>query len=105
VLPETPDGLKNRPEAQNLITIFSAVSGIPVGEVCHKFAGGNFTPFKKELTEHLINHLIPIGDRMRELMEDPQELDTILAEGADIANNLAEKNMQEVRKVIGLLQK
>lgn len=104
-LPETVEGLEGRPEAQNLVNIFSAVSGISASNICAKFAGSNFAPFKKELMEHLIEKIVPIGNKMRELLDDITELDKILHAGAAVANDLAEKHMQEVRDVIGLLKK
>lgn len=104
-LPETVEELEGRPEAQNLVNIFSAVSDMSAGDICARFAGSNFAPFKRELTEHLIKQIVPIGTRMRELLDDVTELDKILADGAAVANELAEKNMEEVREVIGLLKK
>lgn len=104
-LPEMVEGLENRLEAKNLVNIFAAISGMSPLQVCQKFSGSNFAPFKKELTERLVEVIIPIGDRMRQLLEDSCELDTILAKGAQVANELAEQNMQEVRSVIGLLRR
>lgn len=102
-LPETPEGLENRPEAQNLVNIFSAISGIPVTDICAKFSGNNFAPFKQELIEHLIDKIVPIGNQMRQLLKDVAELDKILARGANTAIEIAEANMAEVRSVMGLL--
>lgn len=104
-LPETVEGLENRPEAKNLVNILAAINGMTPLSICQKFAGSNFAPFKKELTEQLINVIIPIGNKMRQLLKEEGELDVILTKGADVANQIAEQNMQEVRSVIGLLRR
>ncbi|WP_084756262.1 tryptophan--tRNA ligase [Candidatus Paracaedibacter symbiosus] len=103
-LPETVEGLENRPEAQNLVNIFAAISGISAADICARFAGSNFAPFKQELADHLIEKIAPVGTQMRHLLKETSELDKVLAAGADVANKLAATHMVEIRSVIGLLQ-
>lgn len=103
-IPETLKDLVGRPEAQNLINIFSAVSHRSAEDICSQFAGSNFSLFKKELTDCLIEKIVPIGNKMKSLLQDVAELDNILAAGARVANDLAETHMREIRAVIGLLK-
>lgn len=104
-IPETVTALEGRFEAQNLVNIFAAVSKKSPQEICLHFAGNNFSVFKKELTDCLINTIVPIGNKMRKLLDNEAELDKILADGAIIANGLAEKHMGDIRSAIGLLKK
>jgi tryptophanyl-tRNA synthetase len=102
-LPDTPVGLASRPEAKNLVTIFSALSGQSEAQICTQFAGQNFAPFKQALTEVLVEKITPIGSTMTRLLKDPQELDRILKTGADRARTIAAKTLADVRDAIGML--
>lgn len=102
-IPEDVAELKSRPEAQNLVNIFAALSQQSPQQICDQFKGNNFSTFKKELTECLIEKIVPIGQKMKQLLQG-REIDEILAKGAKKANELAESHMKEVRKTIGLLQ-
>ena len=102
-LPYEPTGLENRPEAQNLVNIFAALSDETVAAVITRFAGQQFSSFKSELADLAVAKLTPIGAQMRRLMGDPAELDRILNAGALKARAIAEPVMKEVRKAVGLL--
>ncbi len=101
-LPSEFEDLKDRPEAKNLVNIYAALSGKTADQVCQQFTGAYFSTFKKDLTELLIETILPIGNTMRQLLADPMTLDSILKKGAHKANELAEQHIKEVRKVIGL---
>jgi len=103
-LPETMKDLETRPEAANLINIYASLNNQTPGQVCQTFAGNNFSTFKKELSDLLIHHMIPIGQEMRKLLQDKVELDRILNRGADYANALSGKYREEIRDVVGLLK-
>lgn len=102
--PASPEGLENRPEAQNLITIFSSLSGDSVQSVCDQFAGPQFSPFKKALADLLVEKITPIGQRMTDLLQHKDHLGSVLKKGAERANILANQNMEEVRNAVGLLR-
>jgi tryptophanyl-tRNA synthetase len=102
-LPETPAGLEARPEAKNLVTIYSALSGLSSEEICREYAGQNFAPFKKALTDVIIETITPIGDTMRHLLKDTAELDRILEDGAQRARVVAGKTIGDVRAAIGMI--
>ncbi len=104
-IPETVAALQGRPEAQNLVNIFAAISKQTPQEVCSVFAGNNFSEFKKKLTDCLIETIVPIGNKMKKLIVEETELDKILSDGAIVANELAEKHMCEIRSTMGLLKK
>jgi tryptophanyl-tRNA synthetase len=101
-LPETVEGLEGRPEADNLVGIFAALSGQPKAHVLKTFGGQGFGQnFKPALTDLLIARLAPVTSRMRGLMADPGQIDGVLAEGAEKARALAEPILAETKKIVG----
>jgi len=103
-LPATPEGLEGRAEAANLIGIYAALAEISVEAACEKFAGAQFSGFKRELADLAVSVLAPIGDEMRRLMDDPDFIDGVLRRGAARAAEMAERHMAEVRELVGLLR-
>ena len=102
-IPETAEGLKGRPEADNLVGIFAALSGRTKDEVLSEFAGQGFGAFKPKLAELAIEKLSPITGEMARLMDDPAEIDRILADGAQRANALAQPVLAQVKKIVGFI--
>lgn len=102
-IPETAEGLKDRPEADNLVGIFAALSGQTKDEVLAGFAGEGFGAFKPKLAELAIEKLSPITGEMARLMDDPAEIDRILADGAQRANALAQPVLAQVKKIVGFI--
>jgi tryptophanyl-tRNA synthetase len=101
-LPETVEGLKGRPEVENLVGIYAAMTGETASEVLSRFAGKGFGVFKPALADALVARLAPISADMRRLMADPAEIDAILADGAERARAIAEPVMAETRRIVGL---
>ncbi|MEZ5945376.1 MAG: tryptophan--tRNA ligase [Hyphomonas sp.] len=100
-MPEDVKGLEGRPEVENLVGIYSAVSGESVEAVVAKYAGQGFGVFKPALAEVMVAHLAPITARYREIMDDPAEVDRVLRDGADRARAIAAPIMDEVRRTVG----
>ncbi len=101
-LPSEPEGLAERPEAQNLVGIFAALSGVSVADVLAEHGGQGFGAFKPALAELTVAKVAPIGEEMRRLMETPDEIDAILADGAERAAALARPVLREVYETLGL---
>jgi len=101
-LPDTLEDLAKRPEAQNLVSIYAAMADRPLEGVLREHAGETFSTFKKDLADLTIAKLVPITNRMRELMADPAEIDAILAKGAEKANALTQKHLKEIKERVGL---
>lgn len=93
--------VEKRPEAANLINIYSAISGESRDAIVEKFANSGFAAFKKELAELAVVHLAPITSEMRRLMDDTPYLDKVLASGHDRAEEIASKTMNKVKELIG----
>lgn len=102
-LPGTLKELAERPEARNLLGIFAAVSDTPAADILVRFEGSGFGPFKEALAEALIAHVGPIGDRTREYLADPAEIDRILQAGARKAEAIAEPIVAEAERIVGFL--
>jgi tryptophanyl-tRNA synthetase len=100
-LPEDEKGLEGRPEADNLINIFAALSDTSKAEVIARFAGQQFSGFKNELADLAVAKIAPIATRMRELLTDPVELDRILKDGAEKAAAIAAPIIAETKKIVG----
>ncbi|MCK6418239.1 MAG: tryptophan--tRNA ligase [Alphaproteobacteria bacterium] len=100
-LPETLEDLKTRPEADNLLTLYAALSGQSKAEALTAFAGKNFSEFKPALVEVAVAHLAPITARMRDLMADPVEIDRILTRGNEKANAIANGVLRDVKEKMG----
>jgi len=102
-LPETVEGLADRPEADNLVGIYAAMAGLTKAQVLEQYAGKGFGDFKPALADLLIDRMAPISGRMRRLMDDPAEIDRILAAGAARARALAEPVIAETKRLVGFL--
>jgi tryptophanyl-tRNA synthetase len=104
-LPSELDGLKARPEADNLVGIFAALSATSKADVLREFGGSQFSTFKPALAELAVAKLSPIAYEMRRLLADPGHIDSVLIDGADRARLIAEKTMAGVRDVVGFVRK
>jgi tryptophanyl-tRNA synthetase len=103
-LPAGPDALEDRPEAKNLVAIYSAVTGESVEQVLARFAGQGFGAFKPALADSLVALVAPIRQRLGELRADPVELDRILAAGSARAAELAAPVLAQAKAAVGLAQ-
>jgi len=104
-LPESKEGLEGRPEADNLLGIWAALSDVTKDEAIAEFAGGQFASFKQQLADLAVEKLSPIADEMRRLMQEPDHVDAILADGAARADAIARPILQEVKDIVGFLRR
>ncbi len=102
-LPSEAAGLEGRPEAANLIGIYSAMAERSGDDILAEFGGRQFSDFKKALVDLAVENISPIGEEMRRLMEDPGEIDAILADGAGRAHEIADPHMAEIREIVGFI--
>jgi tryptophanyl-tRNA synthetase len=103
-LPQEEDGLKNRPEAENLVGIFAALRGTEKADVLTEFGGAQFSTFKSALVELAVETLSPVTARITQFLKDPAEIDAILKDGAVRARTIANTTLNEVKDIIGLLR-
>ena len=100
-LPINIEEAKKRPEALNLLTIFAALSDVPTNKIIGEYAEKEFSKFKKDLAELLIEKITPIGLESKKLMTDEGYLDTIMQEGSQKAKLVAQPVLNKVYEVIG----
>ena len=101
-IPSGAGGLKNRPEAANLISIYASTNNIKIDDVLKEFGGKNFSTFKSKLSESVIEKICPIGKEINKLLKDEDYLNTILKKGSKKANLIAKNNLKEIYDIIGL---
>ncbi|MFN4129751.1 MAG: tryptophan--tRNA ligase [Paracoccaceae bacterium] len=103
-LPETLDGLKDRPEARNLVNIYAALAGVTAAEVVAENAGAQFGAFKPKLADLAVSVMAPITTEMNRLMQDPAEIDRMLGAGADRAEAIARPILDRVYDITGMIR-
>ena len=101
-LPDDPAELDGRPEARNLVAIYAVLAGEEVPAVLSRFAGQGFGAFKPALAELAVATLAPIATRLAELAAEPDELDRLLADGAERARALAAPTLARAYAALGL---
>ncbi|RJL05196.1 tryptophan--tRNA ligase [Paracoccus aestuarii] len=104
-LPGQVDGLKDRPEARNLVNIFAALTDETPDAVLARFEGQGFGAFKPALAEVAVEAMAPITRRMTEYLADPAQIDAILARGADRADAIATPILDRTKDIMGLLRR
>jgi tryptophanyl-tRNA synthetase len=103
-LPSEVAGLKGRPEADNLVGIFAALSGTKVEEVLAQFGGGQFSGLKNALADLAVAKLAPIATEITRLKSDSSYVSSVLADGSARARAIAAPIMREVKGIVGYLQ-
>lgn len=95
-----PEG---KPGVSNLLSIHSALSGRAIADLVAEFDGRGYGDLKKEVADVVVTAVEPYQQRMTELMDDPAELDRILAKGASRASEVAAATRDRVYERVGLL--
>jgi len=103
-LPDTVEGLKDRPDARNLVNIYAALAGHTVDQVIADFAGAQFGTFKPALADLAVAKLAPITTEMNRLMKEPAEIDRILGQGAERAEAIARPIVDQVYDIVGMIR-
>jgi tryptophanyl-tRNA synthetase len=102
-IPDNLKDLEKKPEASNLINIYSDLSEMSLEQVLNEVNGKDYSFLKKKLSEALIEVICPIGKKIKSLLEDKRYLEKILNEGTEKARDIAVYNLKEIRNVIGFL--
>jgi tryptophanyl-tRNA synthetase len=101
-----PDDLKlleKKPEALNLLNIYSELSKSKLEKVLSEMAGKEYSFLKTKLAEILIEEIVPVGKEMKKLSEDKSHLKGILKKGSEKAHIIAEENLKNIRDIVGLI--
>jgi tryptophanyl-tRNA synthetase len=103
-LPETLDGLEDRPEARNLVNIYAALADLTPEQVIAEHAGQQFGTFKPSLADLAVAKLAPISAEMSRLMQDQAEIDMILRRGAMHAREIAAPILEKTYEIVGMVR-
>ena len=101
-----PDNLKlleQKPEALNLLTIYSELKKSNLEKILQEMAGKEYSFLKTKLTELLIGEIAPVGKEIQKLMGDKAHLKRILNKGSEKASIIAEENLKNIRDIVGLI--
>ena len=100
-LPSSINELKERPEAKNLLGIYSSLMNSSLEKSINEFSGKNFSQFKENLAQVLVEKISPVSEEIGRLINEKKFLDEILLDGYNKANNIASKKLKMMQKIIG----
>ena len=95
--------LENKPEALNLLTIYSELTKSSLEKIILEMAGKEYSFLKTKLAEALISEITPVGKEIQKLMKDKSHLKNILKKGSEKAGIIAEENLKNIREKVGLI--
>ena len=102
-IPEDVKLLEKKPEALNLLTIYSELTKNSLEKIITEMAGKEYSFLKKKLAEVLINEITPVGKEIQKLLKDKTYLKNVLKKGTEKANIIAEENLKNIREKVGLI--
>ena len=100
-MPQDIKELDERLEAKNLLGIYSSLTNSTLENSVKNFAGKNFSEFKEQLAEELVNKIEPISNEIKKLLGDKSYLDKILLDGVEKANFIASKKIERIKEIVG----
>jgi len=95
--------LNHRPEALNLLNIYSFLTNSSLEKTLNNMQGKDFSQFKNQLSEIIISVVCPIGKEMNKLKKDKSYLLKVLKDGSNKARVIAEKNLKDIREIVGFV--
>ncbi|WP_437584357.1 tryptophan--tRNA ligase [Paramicrobacterium sp. CJ85] len=92
-----------KPGVSNLMALYGAVTGSTMQQITDEFAGHGYGDFKKAVAGAVVAEFEPVRERALELLDDPAELDRLLAVNAERANEVANETLATVYEKVGFL--
>ena len=102
-IPEKIEDLNNRPEALNLLNIYSSITDTTLEKTLNVMSGKDFSKFKDNLSEVLIGAICPIGKKIQDLRKDKSYLLKVLKEGSSKARKISEYNLNKIKEIVGFI--
>jgi tryptophanyl-tRNA synthetase len=103
-LPDAADALDHRPDARNLVNIYAALADVTPQAVLDQHRGAQFGHFKVALADLAVDRMAPIASEMARLMDDPAEIDRILARGAERAREITVPILERTYDIVGMIR-
>jgi len=100
-IPDNEKNLSKRPEVENLLGIYSSLENQSLTKTINEFSGKNFSDFKSKLANLVVEKIAPISNEITKIQKDQKFIDQILYNGAQKAEKLAKKKVEEMKKIIG----
>ena len=100
-LPATSADLEKRPEAKNLMSIYSSIIDVNLDDTINKFSGKNFSEFKENLSQVLVDKITPISNEIKKLLKEKSFLDQILDSGRQKADKIASEKLKKIQEIMG----
>ena len=100
-MPSSIEELENRPEAKNLIGIYSSLVDSTLDQSINEFSGKNFSEFKENLSQILVDKIQPISKEIKKLLSEKNFLDEILLKGHEKADKIASNKMKKIHEIMG----
>ena len=100
-LPSNVNELNERPEAKNLLGIYSSITNSTIEQTVNEFNGKNFSEFKDKLSQVLVEKINPITQEIKKLINDKGFLDKILLNGHKKANKIASDKVRKMQEIVG----
>ena len=101
-LPHDKKDLEKRPEAKNLLGIYSSLANQDIKKTIDEFSGKNFSEFKNKLSELTVEKIFPISKEISKLKKDLGFIESILKQGSIKAEEISSKKVKETKKILGL---
>ena len=100
-IPSDIEELKRRPEAKNLLGIYSSLTDVSIEKSIQIFANKNFSEFKNELSQVLVEKIEPISVEIKKLINDKKYLEKVLFDGRQKANDIASIKVKKLQEIVG----
>ena len=100
-MPKNLSEIENRPEAKNLIGIYSSITNSTIEKTVDYFSEKNFSEFKDNLSQVLADKISPISTEIKKLLSEKKYLDNVLMEGSQKANEIASKKVKKIHEIVG----
>jgi tryptophanyl-tRNA synthetase len=94
---------ENKPGVSNLLTIASTLSGTPIADLERAYDGKGYGALKADVAEIVVEFTDPLRERTQEWLDNPDQLDKVLAEGSDRARAVAGETLGLVYDAVGFL--
>ena len=102
-LPSDSKELETRPEAKNLLGIYSSLNNFTLDQTINEFSGKNFSEFKEKLSQVLVEKINPVANEIKKLNKENEYLDKILLDGQKKANEYASNKLKKIHEIVGFL--
>ena len=101
ILPDSDKNLSERPELENLLGIYSSLKNQTLNDSINEFSGKNFSELKTKLSDLVVEKISPISSEINKLLKDVNYIDKVLKDGAEKADKIASKKVDDMKKIVG----